>query len=309
MAQEKHKYFTLGTYAPNLDASGITANRTYTFPDASGTLAFTSGLQASYLRFLLPSAGVLLGTLSTNIAVCTDSTAANMYVAFYEDAGTDTIKIYRYTKDTATGMYVYSGDTVTLTKGTDFGGNGGVGICSGGTYVWFVGINTAATDVRIIRFDKNLSNKTSITVGSGWPFSVAQIGYAGISANDTTMYISANGGTGFSLYTISGTSATASGVASTRTSSLSTVAGAYFDDTYIYQMDYSNLNDLKKYDTSGALQSTTDTGLFEASTAVTALGSPVGIGFGSTGSIYIFSISASSVSNRYFLDTFLITKP
>ena len=265
---------------------------------------------AAYFRLLLPSGGVLLGTASTNVQISTDADGSNIYVTYYDDAATDSIRIYRYAKDANSSLYVYSG-TATLVKGTDFGGSGNSGVTAGSTYVWVVTINTAASDIQIYRYNKDLTGKQAITITSGsWPFSLSEIGYCGINSSDTSLYVSANGNSGFAVYTISGTNATTTGSAITRTSSLTTVVALYFDGTYLYQMDYNSTNDLKKYNTSGTLQSTTTTNLFGVNTTVDDLGSPVGIGYGGTSKIYLFSLSkAPSTANRYFLNAYLITKP
>lgn len=260
-----------------------------------------------YQKIALPSSYSIANT--SLVQVASDSTGDNIYIAAINEAGTDTLNVYRLQKDSITGMYLYKGSPIQLTHGVDVTLSGYVGVVAGDTYVWVIALNTAGSDILIRRYAKDLTGAQNMTISGS-----AETTLGPALGNDSAIYVQSGtlGGssTQWKSYSISGTTATNTGNV-VRSDSVSRVTGGFFDGTSLYVVDYnSSFNPVKEYNTSGTVVSTTTTGLFTNGSTLSDLGAPVGLGYGGSGRLYMYSLStAHATASTYFLEMYLITKP
>lgn len=256
-----------------------------------------------YQRIMLPFTYALASSLV--LQVCSDSTGDNVYAAVIDESGADTINIYRYQKDSITGLYSYKGSPLQLT-GSDVNiAVGRLGIVAGDTYVWVINQNTAGTDVSIKRYAKDLTGVTNMTISGS-----TETVFGPALGNDSVLYIQSGSSTQWKSYSISGTTATNAGNVS-RSDSDGNITGGFYDGTSLYVVDYNtSFNPVKEYNTSGTLLTTTLTGYFESGNTVNDMGAAVGMGYGGSGRLYLYNITtAHATANRFFLEMYLITKP
>jgi len=177
----------------------------------------------------------------------------------YINGTTDGVVVKSYTIDQKTGLLTFSA-SVSLAVGTyNWSGSKGFGLSVSDSYVWACGgdgVNTV-----IVRLTHALASPTIMTI-SGTASTAVFCG-AAAQSDDTVLYLK-NQTTANNIltYTISGTTATRS---TDVTLSAATTAGTlFFDDTSFYMMDEGN-NTLRRYNSSGTLQSSTS-GLFSLGT-------------------------------------------
>lgn len=257
-----------------------------------------------YQRIFLPFSFAI--TSASLLQVASDPTGDNLYVAVVNEAGTDTVNVYRYQKDSITGMYGYKGSPLQLTHGSDVTVVPGyLGITAGDTYVWITNQDTAGTNISIKRYAKDLTGLQNMTISGS-----AETVLGPSLGNDSVLYIQSGSSTQWKSFTISGTTATNAGNV-VRSDSDGTITGGFFDGTSLYVADYNtSFVPVKEYNTSGTLLTSTLTGYFESGNTANDMGAAVGLGYGGSGRLYIYSITtAHATSNRFFLEMFLITKP
>jgi len=231
--------------------------------------------------------------------ITTDQNGDNLYILV--SVGNDpnfNIKIYRFSRDTATGVYYYTTDNVVLdgdVAGLEDGAGKGSGLCVGTTYVWLSVIDDAETDIKIYRYDLDLTNQTSITISG----SALGAGVSKMAGDDNNLWLAAiTASTTVATYSISGTTATR-GSDITIGDGGNTVSGFYYDGT---DLNYSIATAIKRYDTTGTLQGTSTQTIFDDHLgSAVEIGTVYGLGenfiLGSNDFLYQFAIGALDGTN------------
>jgi hypothetical protein len=156
------------SFTQTLTFTNNAANRTYTFPDANGTLALTSNLSA----YLPLTGGTLTGTLTVNNEGITINRGAGNGYLLFQTNGTDVGSIY---STTGGGVRLRNATSDVLT------------ITSAGN----VGIGTASPS-SILHILDSSANNTTLTIGTTGEVPTIKAG-----GTNTDLQIESVGGGGF----------------------------------------------------------------------------------------------------------------
>mgnify|MGYP001562234374 FL=1 len=231
------------------------------------------------------------------------------YSDFYWSRGGSSmaIVIYRFTRDTTTGMYYYSG-TIGNTAANYSTSVPCIFVTT--DYVYAVGRNSATTDMKVSRFSRALAGETTFTISG-----TANTNAGGMACgNDSSFYVFSDGtGTTVAAYTLSGTTATRGADFTIATPQHQYVRGAYFDGTDIIIYDEAN-GAILRYNTSGTQQATQTRLMWPVNlTAQDERGFPIGLGPYITGAVYVvavYTISDTTTNlNGLFFRGYAFDKP
>lgn len=233
-----------------------------------------------------------------------DAATGDFYLAIKTTAGT-TFDIYRFSL--GTHSKTWQKDTVTVSS-SSFDGVANGGLMVGATYVWLVGRASGGGDIRIVRFNKDLTGAQVMTI-SGTANTDVQVSVTG---DDSTLYVkSATSSTRLAVYTISGTTAT-------RGSDISLTSGGddmcISDGLKFYSFAKGSPSSFRRYALSGgAAEATITRHLAEADNLSINDGSGMSlIGFNSyntnTFIVFLIHLEELGTTDRYIIDALLVDK-
>lgn len=233
-----------------------------------------------------------------------DAATGNFYLALKTTAGTS-FNIYRF----AIGTYskTWQKDTVTVSS-SSFDGVANGGLMVGATYVWLVGRATGGSDIRIVRFAKDLTGAQVMTI-SGTANTDTQVSVTG---DDSTLYVkSATSSTRLAVYNISGTTAT-------RASDISLTSGGddmcISDGSKFYSFASGSPSSFRRYAlTGGAAEATIARHLAEADNLAINNGNGMSlIGFNSYDTnrfiTFLIHLEELGTTDQYIIDALLVDK-
>lgn len=278
------------TFFANTNITGAEAETLTAGPSSDATalhkhivspLSFTVGT-----TLVAPGSGI-------EYQITSDPSGDNVYV-FYASGSTPNINksIMRFERNSATGMYEYLDDSVSLPESTyswDQDGDGG--ICAGENYVYLMARSDDPTSnaARLLRMDKDFGNVTAMTL-SGSDITNA-VGC--IAGDDDQIFVAQNAATTtYAQYTISGTTATRGSNITIASTDGEDVVAFLFDGTDLLMIE-SDTEGIRRINTSGTNQATRNVTFFPNSGPARASLGAKGLGFypnSLTNGIYEFGL-------------------
>lgn len=219
-------------------------------------------------------------TNSLQTQAASSPTGDDIYVLSKNNAANNSRYLMRYTRDASTGMYLAT-ESVDISDG-GAGAAQYANVCVGTTYVWVSYINAGGTDIRIVRYSRDLASSTVMTISG-----TANTDIGHMCGNDNVLYVLGVGAsTTVAVYTISGTTATRGTNITSFPTSGSATLGFFFDGTDILALIATGL---LRINTSGVTQATL-TRRFRNNSGIVI---PVGIGYVSSEAVYFLYIQAA----------------